>query len=191
MVKETTTVEIRAKTDNKRHLLTGYAIVFNSPSENMGFYETVDPKALDNVDLANVFALYDHNFDNVLGKVGKNLSLEIDSKGLSFSLELLPSDEKIFELVQQGIINKMSFGFVVDQDSWQDDKHRTILSIKELQEISLVPIPAYLGTDIVAKRSLAMSEKTDETEKETQPDLQAEIEALKKQIEALQPDDST
>lgn len=187
----TTDVEIRAKTDEKRHLLSGYAIVFNSPSENMGFIETVDPHALDDVDLSNVFGLYNHDFNNVLGKTGKNLTLDVDSKGLSFSLELLPSDEHIFELVQQGIINKMSFGFIVDKDDWQDSTHRTIKHIKQLQEISLVPVPAYEGTDIVAKRGLEdMSEKTEETQEETQPDLQAELDALKAEVEALKAGDS-
>lgn len=163
----TQTVEIRAKTDEKRHLLSGYAIVFDSPSENMGFIETVDSHALDDVDLSkNVFALYNHDFNNVLGKTGKNLTLNVDEKGLFFSLELLPSDEHIFELVKDGIINKMSFGFIVDKDNWQDSTHRTILKIKELQEISLVPVPAYEGTDIVAKRELDMSEKTEETQEE-------------------------
>lgn len=191
MVKKLTqTVEIRAKTEDERHLLTGYAIVFNSPSENMGFIETVDSHALDNVDLSNVFALYNHDFDNVLGKTGKNLSLSIDKKGLSFSLDLLPEDERIYQLVREQIINKMSFGFVVQDDEWQDETHRTIKSIKTLKEISLVPIPAYEGTDIIAKRSLDMSEKTDETQ-ETQPDLQAELDALKAEVEALKAGDSS
>ncbi|WP_251920895.1 HK97 family phage prohead protease [Leuconostoc citreum] len=185
----TQTVEIRAKTDQKRHLLSGYAIVFDSPSENMGFIEAVDPHALDDVDLSSTFALYNHNFDNVLGKTGKNLSLSIDEKGLFFSLELLPSDEHIFELVKDGIINKMSFGFIVDKDDWQDSTHRTILKIKELKEISLVPVPAYEGTDITAKRSLEMAEDT-KTQEETQPDLQAELDALKAEVEALKAGDS-
>lgn len=186
----TQTVEIRAKTDEKRHLLSGYAIVFDSPSENMGFIETVDSHALDDVDLSSVFALYNHNFDNVLGKTGKNLSLSVDEKGLFFSLELLPSDEHIFELVKDGIINKMSFGFIVDKDNWQDSTHRTILKIKELQEISLVPVPAYEGTDITAKRSLEMAEDATETQATQPDDLQAEIDALKAEIEALKAGDS-
>lgn len=169
--------------------MSGYAIVFNSPSENMGFIETVGSHALDNVDLSNVFALYNHNFNNVLGKTGKNLSLSVDEKGLSFSLELLPSDEHIFELVKDGIINKMSFGFIVDKDDWQDSTHRTILKIKGLQEISLVPVPAYEGTDIIAKRSLEMAEDT-KTKQEETPDLQAELDALKAEIEALKAGDS-
>lgn len=186
----TQTVEIRANTDEKRHLLSGYAIVFNSPSENMGFIELVDSHALDDVDLSSVFALYNHDFNNVLGKTGKNLSLNVDEKGLSFSLELLPSDEHIFELVQDGIINKMSFGFIVQDDDWQDETHRTIKKLKSLQEISLVPVPAYEGTDIVAKRGLDMSEKTEETQEET-PDLQAELDALKAELDALKAGDSS
>ncbi|MDI6574124.1 phage major capsid protein [Leuconostoc lactis] len=180
----TTDVEIRAVTKQQRHLLEGYAIVFNSESGNMGFIETVDKNALDNVDLSNVFALYNHDFNNVLGKQGKNLSLAIDEKGLSFSLELLPSDEHIFELVQQGIINKMSFSFNVESDEWQDDT-RKITKIKQLQEISLVAIPAYQGTDITAKRGLNMATDTPAT-----PDLQSQLDDLKAQIEALKAEDS-
>lgn len=187
----TQSVEIRAKTDDSRHLLVGYAIVFDSPSENMGFIETVAPKALQGVDLTNVFALYNHDFNNVLGKTGKNLSLSVDDKGLYFELELLPSDERIFELVRDGIINKMSFGFIVDSDTWQDDTHRTINQLKELQEISLVPLPAYESTDIIAKRSLDMAEDKQEVAPEVKPDLQAELEALKAELEELKADKVT
>lgn len=182
----TQSVEIRAKTDDSRHLLVGYAIVFDSPSGNMGYIETVDPQALNGIDLSNVFALYNHDFNNVLGKTGKNLTLSVDEKGLFFSLELLPSDEHIFELVQQGIINKMSFGFNVESDVWQDDT-RKITKIKQLQEISLVAIPAYQGTDITAKRGLNNMAETP-----AQPDLQAQLDDLKAQIEALkQAEEST
>lgn len=181
----TTDVEIRAKTKQQRHLLEGYAIVFNSESGNMGFIETVDPQALNGVDLSNVFALYNHDFNNVLGKTGKNLTLSVDEKGLFFSLELLPSDEHIFELVQQGIINKMSFSFNVESDVWQDDT-RKITRIKQLQEISLVAIPAYQGTDITAKRGLNNMAETP-----AQPDLQAQLDDLKAQIEALKAEEST
>lgn len=80
----TQTVEIRAKTDEKRHLLSGYAIVFNSPSENMGFIESVGSHAIDDVDLSSVFALYNHNFDNVLGKTGKKFITKCWWKGLVF-----------------------------------------------------------------------------------------------------------
>lgn len=182
--KLTTDVEIRAVTKQQRHLLEGYAIVFSSPSGNMGFIETVDPQALNGVDLSNVFALYNHDFNNVLGKTGKNLTLSVDEKGLFFSLELLPSDEHIFELVQQGIINKMSFGFNVESDEWQDDT-RKITKIKQLQEISLVAIPAYQGTDITAKRGLNNMAETP-----AQPDLQSQLDDLKAQIDALKAEDS-
>lgn len=181
----TTDVEIRAKTDQLRHLLEGHAIVFDSPSENMGFIEKVDSHALDDIDLSNVFALYNHDFNNVLGKTGKNLTLSVDEKGLFFSLELLPSDEHIFELVQQGIINKMSFGFNVESDEWQDDT-RKITKIKQLQEISIVALPAYDSTDITAKRGLNNMAETP-----AQPDLQAQLDDLKAQIEALKAEEST
>ena len=60
--------------------------------------------------------------------------------------------------------------------------HRKITKIKQLQEISLVPVPAYQGTDITAKRGINMAETP------ATPDLQAQLESLKAEIESLKAD---
>ena len=74
--------EIRSES---RHV-EGYAIVFNSQSDDLGFYETILPTAIDDELLrsSDVFALFNHDKEKVLARskygVG-NLHLTIDNKG--------------------------------------------------------------------------------------------------------------
>ena len=82
--------ELRAN-DNSRHV-EGYAIIFNSLSEDLGFYETIEKTAIDEdvIKKSDCFCLLDHNSEKVLARskygVG-NLKLEIDDKGLKYSFE--------------------------------------------------------------------------------------------------------
>lgn len=66
--------------------LSGYAVVFNSPSKDLGgFKEVVDPHAFDDVDLSDVYMVSNHDFSQVLAstKAG-TLTLNVDDKGLQF-----------------------------------------------------------------------------------------------------------
>lgn len=55
--------EIRSES---RHI-EGYAIVFNSQSDDLGFYETILPTAIDDelIRSSDVFALFNHDKDKV------------------------------------------------------------------------------------------------------------------------------
>ena len=70
--------------------IAGYAIVFNKPSvPNAPFIEYIAPTALNNVDLSDVLALYNHDYANVLGRVDAGtLKLSIDNVGLHFVLDM-------------------------------------------------------------------------------------------------------
>ncbi|MDU0405174.1 hypothetical protein ML8HA_00971 [Lactococcus lactis] len=53
------------------------------------FIEYIAPIALDNVDLSDVLALYNHDYANVLGRVDAGtLKLSIDKVGLHFVLDM-------------------------------------------------------------------------------------------------------
>lgn len=154
------TFKIRASDDTGGHVISGYAIVFNQPSEDIGFIETVDPGALDGVDISKVFCLYNHDFANVLARTDtKTLTLKVDNKGLAFTCNLpnttLGAD--VFENVQNGNVQGCSFGFTVADDQWDMDdggnSTRRILKLDELMEISLTCIPAYPETSVSAQRS--------------------------------------
>ena len=78
----------KAKTGPKK--LSGYAVVFNSPSKDLGgFKEVVDPHAFDDVDLSDVYMVSNHDFSQVLAstKAG-TLTLNVDDKGLQFEATL-------------------------------------------------------------------------------------------------------
>ena len=158
-------LEIRAlsnveQTDN--NIIEGYALKFNTESRDLGgFVETISETALENVDLSDVRCLVDHDPGKLLGRTSSGtLTLNVDDTGLHFRCALpnttLGNDT--LQMIKRGDITQCSFGFTVDQDSWERSENimkRSIDKIGSLLEISLVPVPAYVDTDVsVAQRSL-------------------------------------
>lgn len=153
-------IEIRESDDAGGHVISGYAIVFDQPSEDMGFIETVDPHALDGVDMNKVFCLYNHDFANVLSRTDTGtLKLSVDKTGLAFTCTLPQTTlgNDVFTNISNGNIQGMSFGFTVAADQWNTDEAgndtRRILKLDQLMEISVTCIPAYPDTSVSAQRS--------------------------------------
>ena len=159
---------IRALQDDDKDTTTiqGDAIVYGQPSQPMdNFTEIVDSGALNNVDFSNTFLLLDHDYSKVIAKNGVNMTLTNDATGLHFTADLDTSISyvsDVYNLINQGIINSMSFGFTLPDDGsgeqWSEDDNgdvvRLITQIDQLFEISVVTIPAYSETDVeVATRS--------------------------------------
>jgi HK97 family phage prohead protease len=158
-------VELRAyksDDDDKRMIIEGYAIVFNSESRDLGgFTEIVKENALDKALERNsdVLALFDHDYGQILGRQSADtLKLSKDERGLKFSLDL-PNTQlgrDTYTLIERGDLKGNSFGFTIERDNWAKNKDgkviRTIEEIKDLFEISIVSMPAYEATE-VAKRS--------------------------------------
>ncbi|ALX89193.1 phage major capsid protein [Lacticaseibacillus paracasei] len=144
--------------------LSGYAVVFNSPSKDLGgFKEVVDPHAFDNMDLSDVYMISNHDFSQVLAstKAG-TLTLNVDDKGLQFEATLpdTTTANDAYNNVQAGNLSAMSFTFnaAPDGDTFTKDDSgqviRTIKQVKSLFDVSLVAIPAYDDTNVqVDKRS--------------------------------------
>ncbi|MDA5388775.1 phage major capsid protein [Loigolactobacillus backii] len=139
--------------DKDGKTLSGYAIVWNSPSKDLGgFKELVSPKALDGVDLSNVLMLNNHDYTQVLASVkAGTLKLATDDKGLHFEAQLPNTSfaNDIYEEVSSGNVDSCSFGFAVDDDGDEFAKNdqgsitRTINQVKSLFDVSVVAIPAY------------------------------------------------
>lgn len=138
--------------------IQGYAVVFNSESEDMGFIEIIHPEAIteDTIKNSDVFALFNHSDDRPLAR-SKNgeggLSLEIDEKGLKYTFEAPNTTvgNDLLELVGNGTIDKSSFAFTVpeDGDEWElhgDMLVRHIYKIDKLYDVSPVLVPAYQET---------------------------------------------
>lgn len=132
----------------------GYALKFDRPSEDLGFTEFIDSRALDEADMSNVVALLNHDSNYVLGRTGKNLELEVDEIGLRFKLELTETSyaRDLLENMKNGLIDKCSFAFTVDEEDWteRDGKYeRVIRKINKLYDVSVVTTPAYNDTEAV------------------------------------------
>lgn len=148
--------------------VTGYACVFNQPSENMGFIEYCDPGMFDGVDMSNVLALYSHKLTNILGRVSSGtLVLDVNDKGLCFTLDIPDTTlgHDVYENIKNGNLQGCSFGFTIADDNWQQGNDgtpiHTILQIGELTEISITPLPAYSETSVtVSREAKKLNEET-------------------------------
>lgn len=156
-----TNQELRALEDDSR-LVEGYAVVFNSESNDLGgFKEIIDARALDGVvEKSDILCLLNHNEDKGIlarSKYGQgSLALEIDGRGLKYLFEAPKTalGDELLEGIKRGDISTSSFAFTVGKDNWEkrDDGSylRTITSIKELFDVSPVYRAAYDATSVKA-----------------------------------------
>lgn len=142
-------IELRAAGDGRT--FTGYASVFNQPSEPLPFTEIVLPGAFKrSLQSRNrMMLLWNHDTSNPLAST-RNGSLQLieDGKGLLVRATLPQTTlgNDIAELVKTGVIDSMSFGFSVKKDSWSADGSTRYLEDVTLFEVSLVSTPAYEQT---------------------------------------------
>ena len=150
-------------TSESRHI-EGYAIVFNSLSNDLGgFREIIEPTAIDDELIKNsdIVCLKNHNIK--LGILARSyhgrgsLKLEIDEHGLHYSFDAPHTQfgDEVLEMVKRGDIAKCSFAFVCGEDVWDKDEKtgeyiRRVKKIKNLYDVSLVYHPAYEETEAIA-----------------------------------------
>ena len=147
---------------------TGYAAVFDSPSEPLPFTEVIKGGAFQrSLKSRNEIKLFmNHNTDVVLGSSrAGTLRLSEDSRGLLAEADLpdTTAGRDLSVLMQRGDVNSMSFGFSVPPrgDKWSEDGATRELHQVRLHEVSIVTgFPAYQATtasvrslDILATRT--------------------------------------
>ena len=148
--------------------LTGYASVFDTPSDDLGgFVEVISPGAFSRAleSGADVRLLYNHQPDSVMART-TNGSLELteDERGLKIWARVDMSDPDVARLVgkvRSGLVDQMSFAFSIgeDGDEWQmRDGYplRIVREVEGLYDVSAVTYPAYPnGTKVdVMERAL-------------------------------------
>ena len=187
--------------ENGSRTVSGYGSVFNSQSEDLGFIETIDPKAItdETIKRSDVFATLNHDTDKILArcKYGSgSLELKCDDKGLYYRFDAPNTDlgDELLEYLNRGEIDSSSFAFTVKRDEWKngaDGKHyRRILEIDQIFDISPVFCPAYPEA-ICQKRNkpsdyadkINTLEKRDMDNKEKLIQLEEEIKKLKAEME--------
>lgn len=164
--------------NEEKRTIEGYALVFNSPSVDLGgFTEIIERSAIDEdtIKRSDIFVKLNHNNDKILArsKKGKgNLELTLDSKGLFYRFEAphTPSGEECLEQVRNGVIDSSSFCFTLPRDGKGDKWERKdgkiyhyIVKIDKLYDVSPVYTPAYEATTC-SKRCLDVLDYYNNTE---------------------------
>lgn len=169
-VKEVRLREVRAtQTDPEKMSIEGYAIVFDESTELYDYTEIIERGALDNCDMRDVCLKYNHE-DTYLIMArtrNKSLQLEVDDHGLKIYAELIDtvSNRDIYKSIQAGLLDKMSFAFVVSDATWDivDGKDvRRITGISKLFDVSVVDVPAYDQTEVYTRSKNAVEEERKE-----------------------------
>jgi len=148
--------EVRA--DKESRVVEGYAVVFNSDSENLGgFIERIDSSALDAVLNQDTVALLNHDQNYVLARNGVSMELSKDDKGIKYRFEApnTTAGNDLLENLRIGNISKSSFAFTVERDEWEfndnEPDRRVITKIDRLFDVSPVTYPAYPDTSVAAR----------------------------------------
>lgn len=145
---------------NTDYYVEGYATTFDDPYvlweyDGVQYKEVVDRHALDGADLSDVIMQFDHG-GRVFARTGKSntLLIEPQERGLFIAADLSKTEQarSMHEDIDAGLITKMSWAFVVQEDSYDRETHtRRILKIKKVYDVSAVSFPANPSADISAR----------------------------------------
>ena len=154
------------KGENGEKVVEGYATTFNMPYRLMTdgkvtVNEQVDRGAFKETDMTDVIMQYDHE-GPVFARISNGtLRLEEDDHGLKVIADLGGTERgrQLFEEIDGGYTNKMSFGFTVTGQKTERTKDaegkttilRTITKIGKLYDVSAVSLPANDATEISSR----------------------------------------
>lgn len=149
----------------KSYKVRGYATTFNDPyvlyegSNGEQIFEVIDGHAFDDADMSDVIMQYDHSGMVYARTRNGSLNIGTDEHGLWIEADLSLTEEsrKLYDAIDKGLIDRMSFCFTIAADDWDSRTNTsTVLKIAKLYDVSAVSIPANPGTDISAERKKRM-----------------------------------
>lgn len=150
--------------DGSIGVIVGYAAVFDSWSEPIGYWdpfiERIAKGAFDAVlrSKPDVCCLFNHKSEMLLGRTAAgSVRLSVDDRGLRYECDVPDTSlgRDIMALVKRGDLNKSSFVFRVKSHEWTEIQDgpdmRTITEIDLLIDVSPVTWPAYEQTEVAAR----------------------------------------
>jgi HK97 family phage prohead protease len=152
-------VALEERSDGGLPKITGHSAVFNSKSEDLGFFtEIIRPGAFqDALQTYQSVCLANHNVDRLIAATANGtLLLQEDKRGLYE--DATPMDTQVCRDVvteiRSGALNGQSFSFDVETDAWRMENGmqlREIIKIARLYDVGPVVFPAYPATDVSAR----------------------------------------
>lgn len=147
--------------EKESRIVSGYAVKFDSKSQDMGFFEIIRKGAITEETIMNsdIYARFNHDENTVLARsrFGEgSLALELRDDGLYYEFEAPHTaiGDELIEHLKRGEMYTSSFAFTLPEDgsgeNWYRDSEgnliREITKIERLFDISPVYEPAYLAT---------------------------------------------
>lgn len=181
-------------------IIEGHPVVYDQLTDLGYFDEIIEKGALDKTDLRDVRLCLNHDTSVVYARSRSNtpestMRIWVEEDGLHFRANLdmeNPLAKAYYSMIERRDIDKMSFMFSVDGDTWEDldSEHpvRRINSIGSIVEISAVTFPAYDSTEIQARSKEALESARQQLESERQQkrtSLERDLELLKAKTKIL------
>lgn len=140
-------------------IVEGVAAVVGSPTVLFKdgateYKEEIHAGAFDGAKMSDVVMNYDHQGKPVARTKNNTLQLTVDNTGLRVRADLSGTEEarRLYEEIKGGYIDKMSFAFVVSEDSYDRKTHtRHILGVERIFDVAATYRPAYDATSISAR----------------------------------------
>jgi hypothetical protein len=148
--------DISADLATEGRLLAGYAAVYDQPSRELveggrAFIERIAPGAFGRSIRGDVMLYYNHDESQPLARTTSGtLRLASDRTGLAFDAEIADTQlgRDVRELLRRGdLTGEMSFGFMVERDTWNKARTERTIRAATLVEISIVQRAAYPQTN--------------------------------------------
>lgn len=118
---------------SKEYRVRGTAIVFNSPTvlwecDGVEYKEIIDRHAFDECDMSDVIFNYNHGGKVVARLRNKTLALNIDERGVNIDADLggTTAGRELYEEIDGGYVDKMSFSFTVREASYDSVTHTVV-----------------------------------------------------------------
>lgn len=165
--------------DGEARKITGYAAVFNSPSQELplkegrSFKEIVRPGAFADalVSGADVLARFEHT--QILGRTGNGtLRLTEDHRGLRYEIDPpnTTTGRDVVELIRRRDVPYSSFAFRVPKggDNWRREDGQLVRELRSVELIDIAPVakPAYMATDTALRSLLDSGDVLDADERQ-------------------------
>ncbi len=159
-------VEMRAASDE--NIIEGTPIVYDKETD-LGWFREMVAKgaATEALTRSDEFLLFNHDSNQPLAR-RKNGTLTVteDEKGVHIRADLSKSNlgPGLYKDIKAGLIDKMSFAFTVEEESWvtpenpKDLDLRIIRSFREIYDYSPVTYPAYKSTELQARSAQSILE---------------------------------
>ena len=182
--------EVRSE-EGKPITVSGYAAVFEDETVIGGaFAERVARGAFEGSDMSNTVALFNHDMNQPLARVGHGLDLKVDERGLRYSFELGNQSyaKDLAENIRMGNVSTSSFGFTVEDDEWERRSDgmnlRTINKVGLLFDVSPTTQGAYPTTE-VGLRSMELALANEEVLEIENQEVREELENQEQSVEEV------